>query len=569
MNDFNKLINALNNMNTDNYSSLDINEYNQELINSINKALNSKKENEMFKKNQATEKILNSALIGMWVIEVGDGSESRMYANNIMNYLLGITDIVTPEQCYNIWRDGIVDDYIKMVDNGVEEIINKGKSEITYLWKHPTLGDIYVRCGGILDNECKEYTRIYGYHQNISDLMGVIKRQEKQIMDAMLEARMANRVKDEFLSHMSHDIRTPINGIIGMIDIAQMNENDIDKTRECREKIKVSANHLLSLINDILDISKLESGTLKLERESFDLRQVIDNTMTILSPQAKECYVTIIGPNINVKDKYLVGSPLHLRQILINIVSNAIKYNKAEGKVSIEVNELVKNNNKGLYQFIIKDSGIGMSKEFMRQMFNPFTQERSDARTQYKGTGLGLAISKNLVELMHGTIKVDSIVNHGTTFTIEIPFDIDSDYHEVVNKEYNNTYSFSNIKVLLVEDNDINREITQYILEEANIEVINAINGKEAIDIFMNSNINEFDCIFMDVMMPVIDGYEATRAIRELEREDAKNMPIFALSANAFVEDVKKSKRAGMNEHISKPVDPIKLYEIIDKYCKK
>ncbi len=517
------------------------------------------------------EETLEGARTGIWAIELEDGCEPRMYADRTMRNLLGIQQEISPEQCYRIWFDNIDPGYVNLVLNAVEEIRKNRRSEVSYPWNHPLLGEIYVRCGGLLDDKfAKKGIRLKGYHQDITETMITQQKQEKELMEALTEAKRANLAKTEFLSHMSHDIRTPINGILGMLSISEKNPDDPVKRKECREKIRTSAEHLLSLINDVLDISKLESGTFAFEKERFNLYDVLENCLEILGPQAEEQGIMLKEESVGLAHSRLVGSPLHLRQILINIVGNGIKYNRPNGKVSIRTEELSAADGTAVYRFTIQDTGIGMSEEFKQHLFEPFTQENSDARTCYRGTGLGMAITKNLTEQMGGTILVESELGKGSKFTVILPLLLDTEQdQESPGEADEEVVDISGMKILLVEDNEINREITQYMLEDAGVTVINAENGKEAVDIFENSSAGEFDCILMDIMMPVMNGLEAARAIRSMEREDARTVPIIALSANAFIEDVHKTREAGMNEHLAKPLDMEKVFRVIAEYAKR
>ncbi len=372
-------------------------------------------------------------------------------------------------------------------------------------------------------------------------------------------AESANRSKTEFLLRMSHDIRTPINGIIGMLDIAEKYKNDIDKQSECREKIKNSSMILLDLINEVLDMSKLESGEIVLEQVPFDLVEVSTEVYYSVKKLADDRDIQLIQENCDAKDARLIGSPIHLKRLMLNIVGNAIKYNKDHGKVYITCREIDNDGENMQLEFKCQDTGIGMSPEFLEHVFEPFTQEDASSRTSYAGTGLGMSIVKKLVDKMQGTITVESVKGQGTTFDVILPFAIDkSPCKEVVCESENEQYSIEGAKILLVEDNELNMEIAKFLLEEEGATVTQAWNGKEAVDIFSNAAAGTFDIILMDIMMPVLDGYEATKQIRALDRGDARSIPIIAMTANAFVEDKLASKEAGMNDHISKPLD-IKL----------
>ena len=516
------------------------------------------------------EETLAGARIGLWTIECEEKCEPKMYADKTMRMLLGVKEDVSPEECYKVWSGGIEPAYLDLVQESVQETMEKGRSEVTYPWNHPDWGVIYVRCGGIADNKFeKAGYRLKGYHQDITKTMVTRQKQEKELLEALVEAKRANLAKTEFLSHMSHDIRTPINGILGMLSISEKNPNDDARQRECRAKIRTSAEHLLSLINDVLDISKLESGAFVFAKERFYLEDVLDNCDSIMCPQAEEQGILLEAKRIGLNRTPLIGSPLHLRQILINIMGNAIKYNNPNGKIFVCTEEVSAEQESVTYRFTITDTGVGMSEKFQKHLFEPFTQEQNDARTSYRGTGLGMAITKSLVEQMGGTIKVQSKLGQGSTFIVLLPVERAAKEVDVEQKIEKTHVDISGMKVLLVEDNEINREIAQYMLEDAGVIVENAKDGRQAVECFQASSCNTFDCILMDVMMPVMDGLEATRMIRGMDRPDAKTVPIIALSANAFAEDAQMAKEAGMNEHLAKPLDMETVFSVIASYCKK
>ena len=392
---------------------------------------------------------------------------------------------------------------------------------------------------------------------------------QKQLQVSNEEAEKANRVKTEFLSHMSHDIRTPINGIVGMARMIRKDPGNAEKTLECLDKIDVASNHLLSLINDVLDMSKLESGNVDIEYIPFSLEEEMKSIHMIADDQAQKKNLHVLFQAGQIRHRYLVGSPSHLRRILLNLFSNAIKYTPENGTVCVTANELPERNGKAVLEFQVQDSGVGMSREFIeKHLYKPFTQEGDSARTKYQGTGLGLAIVHNLIDIMHGTISVDSEPGHGTTFTVTLPFDIGT---EPVRMESGGTEenNIQGMKILLVEDNALNREIAQAILEEKGAVVTAAANGRVAVELFNTSPINGFDAILMDIMMPVLDGLAASREIRQSARKDAASIPIIAMTANAFAEDEKKSFDAGMNEHLTKPLNREKLLNILAKYYRR
>ena len=392
---------------------------------------------------------------------------------------------------------------------------------------------------------------------------------QKQLKESMEDAQRANISKTAFLRRMSHDIRTPLNGIVGMIHIAQKHSNDVAKLQECRQKVLQSTDYLQKLINNVLDISKLESGSLVLEHKSFDMVELLSNNMTVVAMSAYENGVRFEGgveANM-IRHRYLIGSPVHLSRVLMNLASNAIKYNHFHGTVNVHCEELSDDGNIAVFKFVCSDTGLGMSEEFQKHAFDVFAQEGKQSTTTFSGSGLGLSIVKDIIELMGGMIELESKENVGSTFTVTVPFKID---HSVENNDSQNdscpqSMELSGKRVLLVEDNAINMEIAYAILEEEHLNITEAKNGKEALEIFQNSKLNEYDVIIMDVMMPVMDGLEATKAIRMLEREDAKRIPIIAMTANAFEEDRKACLDAGMDEHIGKPIDIPLLKRTITK----
>lgn len=389
-----------------------------------------------------------------------------------------------------------------------------------------------------------------------------------ELQAAIHEAQKANQAKTEFLSHMSHDMRTPINGIMGMLNIAEKNPEDLARQEDCRKKIKTSAEHLLSLINDVLDINKMESGNIEVADEMFSLKELLRNCAVIVGGQASTRNVkltTDFEEPGRLEHEYFVGSPLHMKQILINIAGNAVKYNKPMGSVHLACREIAEEDGTAKICFEISDTGIGMSQEYQKHIFEPFTQEESGARTNYQGTGLGMTITKKLVDNMGGTIELESEIGKGSKFTVVLPLKIAVFEEKKEEEKEEDQTQIAGKHVLLVEDNELNQEIAQYMLEEMGMEVTLATNGKEAVDLFEKSAPGDYQMILMDIMMPIMDGHEATRTIRSLDRPDASTIPIAAMTANAFAEDVKAAKDAGMNEHIAKPLEP----EVIESALKR
>lgn len=390
----------------------------------------------------------------------------------------------------------------------------------------------------------------------------------KEIEKSANAAKAANVAKTGFLSRMSHDIRTPLNGIIGLLKIDEKHKNDVELLERNRKKMLVSANHLLSLINDVLQMSKLENGEVTLSHEVIEFNKFSKDIMTIIGQRAVEKRITMeydVTPD-KIEEPFVYGSTLHLRQIFLNIYGNCIKYNHDGGKVRTEFESLGKTDGMITYKWIISDNGIGMSQDFVEHIFEPFAQEHSDARSVYNGTGLGMPIAKTLVEKMNGYINVESKEGVGTKFTIIIPFEI-AGKEEVfdMDEEEIQKGSIRGYNLLLAEDNKLNAEIAQILLADVGADVVTVHDGKEAKEQFENNPPGTFDAILMDVMMPVVDGITATKMIRAMERDDAHSIPIIAVTANAFDEDAKKCIDAGMNAHIAKPIDVNKMVNVISE----
>lgn len=403
----------------------------------------------------------------------------------------------------------------------------------------------------------------------LSDIDDFKKREleaKEKLKEAAIEAKQANLAKTNFLRRISHDIRTPLNGIVGMINLSERYSNDTDKLYECKEKVLTSLDYLLSLINDILDMNKVESGTLVLENKPFNLIDIINKIIAIVETNCEQHNIQFFGGKDMSKiiHRNFVGSGEYLNRLLMNIASNAIKYNREGGSVTLYCTELSSDDTHALYEFVCKDTGLGMSEEFQKHAFEPFTCEGKPTTTGYNGTGLGLSIVKDIVEMMHGTIQMESKENVGTTFRIILPLQIDPN-PQIIKPIQTKPLNLTNKKALLVEDNDINLEIATILLQDLGLDVSIARNGQEAVDQFKESKLNTFDYIFMDIMMPVKDGLQATREIRALPRNDAKSVHILAMSANAFESDIQECLKAGMDGHIAKPITMELLKEKLAK----
>lgn len=646
------------------------------------------------------DEILRGAQIGIWTLELDGDKTPLLHPNPTMCTLLGVSQEMSPEEVYQFWYHRIPPKYITPVLDYIQKVIHESYSEITYPWNHPLLGQIWIRCGGILypdyqgngicirgyhqdvtrniENERKYqnltaatsqiYHAIYhidliqdrieklaGANQNytptgvvtsataqLNDILekmvapshheimqyffdlttvndrlhgklfisreypspqGIWRRAtfivqnrdtdddvteilyvtqiiddykqkelayQQELVKAVESANQANTAKTDFLNRMSHDIRTPLNGILGMLDIAQKNETNPKALLECHEKMRTAAFHLKALVNDVLDMQRMETDRFFLEQIPFDIREILDNCWSMLEAQASRLDITLekIKPG-SLKYPYLIGSPLHIRQIFMNLLSNAIKYNKPGGSISIHAKIIRQVHQNVIYKFIISDTGIGISPEFQKHIFEPFAQEDTGARTIYKGTGLGMAIVHRLVQEMGGTIQLKSEKNVGSTFTLILPFTIDEHQPSASAETATDTPAdLTDLHILVVEDNELNLEIAVFSLEAAGLNVSTAINGLEAVRLFEKSKPYEYDIILMDIMMPVMNGLDAAKAIRGLSRPDAPTVPIIALSANAFAEDIQKSKNAGINEHLAKPLEMDKVLKVIASYCK-
>ena len=513
---------------------------------------------------RSLEDILKGARTGIWTIEMEEGCLPRMYADRTMRILLGVPDNIGPEECYRRWFANIEPDYVGMVQETVGEILATGRSEVIYPWNHPELGKIYVRCGGVPDKTFKKPgVCLNGYHQDITETMVTRKKQEQSIMELLDRVRQANSAKSEFLSHMSHDLRTPINGILGMLAIQEKCQDDPERQKACREKIRVSTEHLLSLVNDVLQVSKLESGRPAEVEEPFDLRGALEDCVTIMSPLAEERGVRMELEASGLRHSRVIGNPLHVKQILTNVIDNAVKYNRPCGSVFIRAEEDGFQDGTASCRFTVEDTGIGIGEDFKEHIFEPFTQEHQDARTNYSGVGLGMSIVKKLVDQMKGTVVVDSQAGKGSVVRITLPLRVDQDWKPRPQEEGRS--DVAGMRVLLVEDNEINCEIVEFMLRDAGAEVVTANDGKAAVDAFQAAAPGAFDCILMDLMMPVMSGYESARVIRSLDRADAGTVPIIALSANAFEKDIALARDAGMNAHLAKPVDIRKMFQVMNR----
>lgn len=467
-------------------------------------------------------------------------------------------------------------DYINQQDHSFADMLNKlnifanpgekgGNYQATYRAK---LGGTY---------QWVQFQAFYGGAMNLETghiilTFRVVDEEKKReldthrlLSDSLARAEEAGRVKNEFLSRMSHDLRTPLNGITGMLEIARKNMNDREKIEECLEKISLSCDNLMSLVQDVLDMNNLENGRVELAEETFNLPSLLSKELVNISDRAEKSGLTYAFIAEDMEHPNVIASPKHVLQIFEHVLDNAIKYNKPNGSVILTGREVSSSGKLAMYQFIVEDTGIGMEPEFAKHIFDLFEQENHGARTEYKGTGLGMSIVKKLVEQMNGFISVESDPGMGTKVSFTLPLKV---CHETMAAEPEKV-DLSGLKVLLVEDNELNMEIAQFMLEGEGMKVSSAANGQEAVDVFRRSAVNEFDVILMDIMMPVMDGLDAAKTIRGLDRPDAETVPIIALSANVMDSDIKKTKMAGMDEHLSKPINAGILLNVIAKCLHK
>ena len=396
--------------------------------------------------------------------------------------------------------------------------------------------------------------------QNLAELGRVIQSQLNQ-----QQHDIASKAKSEFLSRMSHEIRTPMNGIIGMTEIALQKNQGQERIMDCLQKIQSSSNYLLSLINDILDMSKIESGKMKLEPFNFSMRENLDTIKELIRPQAEAKNISFVQ-DIRLDHSFFVADGVRISQVLINLLGNAVKFTPAGGRVTLWVEESQSSQGEGqeggksLVSFAVSDTGVGIVKEDQERVFRSFEQASGRNPSKYQGTGLGLSISSSLIQMMGSSIRLDSEPGKGSRFSFSIWLDHGEDTEK---KEMQDEISFEGYHILVVEDNEINSEIARCLLEERGFQVDCAYDGAQAVERIRDTAPGTYDVILMDIMMPVMDGLDATRAIRAMERPDCHSIPIVAMSANAFDDDLKKSVECGMNGHLSKPVQVNKLYQML------
>ena len=395
-------------------------------------------------------------------------------------------------------------------------------------------------------------------------------KQKQLLMNAAEEAESASKAKSAFLLSISHDIRTPMNAIIGFTNIA-LHQNKVSDIHDSLEKVQKSSNHLLSLLNDVLDFTRIESGKVTISPEPVDITELTDNVVAIMNGLLYNRDLKFEVHRERPENPYVLADVVRIREVLVNLLGNAVKFTKDGGKITLDISSQSGTDEKHIItRYVVRDNGIGMSEEFQKELFKPFSQEdNANARTQYKGTGLGMAITKKYVDMMGGSIAVESKKGAGSTFTVEIPMEL---AEQVIQSEQKQPLhrDLTGVHVLMAEDNDLNAELATIMLEDAGMTVTRASDGEEVVNLFKNHPRGTYDLILMDIMMPNMDGHQATKAIRALgiEQSDAVTIPIIALSANAFIDDVQESLDSGMNDHISKPINMEVVTDTIAKYIK-
>lgn len=536
-----------------------------ELINILNSLF--QKENRIFSVQDKSLSIINNIIhSGMWSMEFDTkGNMTKVTWSDKFRSMVGYKNTEDFPNTLEAWSDKLHPDHKQKVLTAYwDAVAGRSYYDVEYLMLTKDNTYKWFRATGEIERREDGSPRIFvGTFVDIS-----LQKENSLLREISMREKEANEAKTRFFSHMSHDIRTPINGILGMISVADLYPEDLDKQSDCRMKIRAITQHLLSLINNVLDLSKLESVVTECAPSSFEINEIVESCINIIKTQAESFAINVHYSPLSKDEVHVIGPALYLKQILINLLSNAIKYNKTNGKIFLAVEQQSIDNDSIECQFKVTDTGIGMSEKFIKSIFDPFAQENKKGTEKFDSSGLGMNITKQLVEKMHGNIQVQSIPNQGSTFIVTLKFQLDHS-KKTLNKNQNTIEKdLSGLNILLVDDNDINLEIGQCILENAGINVITAQNGQEALDCFAKSQKNSIDLILMDVMMPIMDGLEACRRIRRLEREDSKTVPILALTANAFTEDRRKAINAGMNEHISKPIDRIAMLQRISAYCK-
>lgn len=462
-------------------------------------------------------------------------------------------------------------EYLEVLD--AKNLMHRLQTEESFTYPHKTVpnaaGMQYFEATVVRLYVDETTFRVIVGYRPIDDILAAEKERQEELENALMAAKRANAAKTDFLRRMSHDIRTPLNGLIGLLNIDEAHFDDQELVRANHEKMLISANHLLSLINDVLQMSKLEDGSAELAHEPISLIELTRDIVDIVVDRATESGIRweYERGKTDIPYPYIYGSPLHLRQIFLNIYGNCIKYNRPGGKVTTIMESLGDKDGICWYRWIITDTGVGMSEDFLNRIFEPFAQEKSDARSVYQGTGLGMSIVKGLIDQMGGKIEVTSKVDVGSKFVIDLPFEIAPQPAEAPEQALPES-DLHGLHLLMAEDNELNAEIAEMLLRDEGAEVTVVYDGAQAVKTFKSSPAGTFDGILMDMMMPVMDGLTATREIRASAHPDAKTVPIIAMTANAFVEDAQACMEAGMNAHFAKPLQIEKLAAVITQCCR-
>ena len=522
--------------------------------------------------------VLAKASIGLWAFELDEGQPPRMYGDEAMLKLVGLEQQVPPEQMYHAWYDQIDEGSYGIVADAVAKMTSGEHAEVQYPWHYPDGRTVIVRCGGVRNPEYTKGIRVEGTHQDVTQTLHFDeeqrRREEQQRQDeiARIKAESSDKAKTEFLFNMSHDIRTPMNAILGYTDIALKHIGEPGKVEDSLKKIRMSGGHLLQLINDILEMSRIEAGKLEIVNRPLNIHEVTEGVVAMSRALAETKDITFSARIGELKNDYIYADELHINQIIINLISNAVKYTNPGGTVEYSIDQLTEpEDGSARYRVTVRDTGIGMSEAFQQHLFESFSREQTSTVSRQEGAGLGLAIVKRIVDIIGGTIAVSSRKDEGSVFTVELPVRVMDD--EAIARftaerggaeDAEGQVSLAGRRVLLTEDNEMNREIAAELLEEAGLIVETAENGAAAVEKVTENGAGYYDFILMDIQMPVMNGYEATAAIRKLPGGD--RVPIIALSANAFEEDKRKSLEAGMNAHVAKPIDVKTLFGVIEEY---